>query len=505
VRYNDLLLNERPYIDRTYPFTTIPADCVGLTYIETANDDKDSKASNFLQFDISTDAIIYVAYDTRITKKPVWLSTWQDTGKSVQYQSLDVRTHEIYAKNFSKGHVVLGGNLDSGTTSNSNYFVMLRPIAGNVLSNSTNITINSTSNNSTSNYTNNNSTDNNSINITTNSTNTNSTGNLNSTNITVSPNSTLTILFDYNSRTKKALSSDNWPITWGDDDALYTAYGDGTGFAPYLSTDISTGFSSITGNPPSYNGTNIRSSTGEQTGGGRSGKKPSGMLMVNETLYMFERNANNNGQQCQLAVSNDHEKTWNWSNWKFAEFGYCAFLNFGKDNANARDNYVYMYSPDTPDAYLETDNLILARVPQDKIMDKASYEFYTGKNSVGNASWSSNINNRRAVFTLKGGVNRAQVSYNAVLKKYFLVDRSRALNGGLNQFSIYTAPEPWGPWSMAFYTTDYNGASMSGSSGWGESANFPTKWISSDGLTMYLVFSGDDSFSTIKATIKPVN
>ena len=29
---------------------------------------------------------------------------------------------------------------------------------------------------------------------------------------------------------RKAIDSDNWPITWGDDDAQYTSYGDGKGF-----------------------------------------------------------------------------------------------------------------------------------------------------------------------------------------------------------------------------------------------------------------------------------
>jgi len=33
-----------------------------------------------------------------------------------------------------------------------------------------------------------------------------------------------------------APGSDNWPITWGDDDRLYTAYGDGWGFAPKVKT-----------------------------------------------------------------------------------------------------------------------------------------------------------------------------------------------------------------------------------------------------------------------------
>lgn len=41
--------------------------------------------------------------------------------------------------------------------------------------------------------------------------------------------------------TRKALDSDNWPLTWGDDDAIYTAYGDGEGFEPVLDTKLSMG------------------------------------------------------------------------------------------------------------------------------------------------------------------------------------------------------------------------------------------------------------------------
>ena len=46
---------------------------------------------------------------------------------------------------------------------------------------------------------------------------------------------------------RKAIESDNWPITWGDDDAQYTAYGDGAGFEPYVDHKLSMGFAKVTG------------------------------------------------------------------------------------------------------------------------------------------------------------------------------------------------------------------------------------------------------------------
>jgi hypothetical protein len=63
--------------------------------------------------------------------------------------------------------------------------------------------------------------------------------------------------------------------------------------------------------------------------------------------------------------------------------------------------------------------------------------------------------------------------------------------GGL---SVLEAPEPWGPWAEVFATDDWD-------VGPGESASFPTKWMSADGRTAHLVFSGDDCFSVRRASL----
>ena len=56
------------------------------------------------------------------------------------------------------------------------------------------------------------------------------------------------------------------------------------------------------------------------------------------------------------------------------------------------------------------------------------------------------------------------------------------------------APEPWGPWTTAFFTEQWD-------VGPGEHGDFPAKWMSADGQTLHLVFSGDDSFTVRKATV----
>ena len=292
---------------------------------------------------------------------------------------------------------------------------------------------------------------------------------------------------------RQASGSDTWPITWAGDDNLYTAYGDGGGFG---GSRKSLGFAKIVGIPTDFIGQNI-SSNGEQSGDGKSGKKASGMLMVDGTLYMWARNADNSGKQCQLAWSEDNAKTWTWSSWKFAEFGYCTFLNFGKNYSGARDNFVYMYSHDNPSAYTPADSFILTRVPKDQIANRASYEFFNGIDVSGNPIWTSNITQRGAVFTHQGLCARSGISYNAAIGRY-LWWQQNPKNGidtrGKGGFGVYDAPNPWGPWSTVYFTENWD-------VGPGETASFPSKWMSGDGKTMYLVFSGNDSFSVRKATL----
>jgi CubicO group peptidase (beta-lactamase class C family)/lysophospholipase L1-like esterase len=304
---------------------------------------------------------------------------------------------------------------------------------------------------------------------------------------------------------RAALGSDNWPITWADDGDLYTAYGDGQGFDPPLQERLSLGYARIAGPATAFTGENIRSPSGEHYGTGPAGKKSSGLLMVGGVLYQWVRNANNNGEQCELAWSADYGDTWVWSNWQFAEFGYCAFLNFGQDYAGARDSYVYMYSPDTPSAYNETDNLILTRVLKDQITDRNAYEFFRGLDAFDNPIWTTDISERQPVFTFDGAANRLDVTYHPILGRYLMTLRSRAMNGGRNQFSIFEAKEPWGAWSVVYFTESWEGAAISSEYGeWGEAQHIPSKWMSADSREFYLVFSGDDAFSVRRATLTVV-
>jgi hypothetical protein len=299
-----------------------------------------------------------------------------------------------------------------------------------------------------------------------------------------------------------APGSDNFPLTWADDDALYTTFGDGRGFQPLLPTKLSLGFARITGSPDNFTAANVRSPTGEQLGDGRRGPKGWGLLCVNGVLYLWTGHADRNGAQAQLAWSKDHAKTWTFADWKFPEFGLIGFVNHGRDNASAPDDFAYAYSHDHPRADTPADQFILMRVPDDRITDRTAYEFFTGLDAGGNPTWSPDGSRRRPVFEHEEACLRSAMTYNPGIKRYLWWQHVPRPPGSPDRgdtrfeggFGIYDAPTPWGPWTTVYFTDMWD-------VGPGEHGDFPAKWISPDGLTLHLVFSGDDQFSVRKAQL----
>ncbi len=152
----------------------------------------------------------------------------------------------------------------------------------------------------------------------------------------------------------------------------------------------------------------------------------------------------------QLAWSSDHARTWTWCDWRFeTSFGCPTFLNFGQNYAGARDDFVYVYSPDGDSAYQAADRMVLARVPKDRITERDAYEFFAG-HEPGRRSRSGPATSPAAQCGLRSsrGCGRSAISYDAGLERYLwcqtLPGGDARFRGG---FGIYDAPEPWGPWT----------------------------------------------------------
>jgi len=318
------------------------------------------------------------------------------------------------------------------------------------------------------------------------------------------PDSKLTAQWDAVSKVRRFAGggsirdgSDNWPMTWADDNHLYTAYGDGNGFAPYIPNKLGMGFARLEGTADTFTAVNIRSNA-ENTLYGPNGRKGSGMLSVDGTLYLLARNDNGKGRHSRIGWSTDRARTFEWCKWNFKELGHPTFINFGKDYAGARDRFVYIWSNDHPSAYAASDHFVLARVPKGRILERDAYEFFVrlkGRSPV----WSADARRRGPVFKFPGTCIRSSVSYNAGLKRYFMWMNLRQAGGEDTRFQggfgVYEATQPWGPWRTVYFTDRWD-------IGPGELGCFPTKWMSKDGKTMHLVCSSDDQFTIRRVRLR---
>ncbi|MEM7126238.1 MAG: hypothetical protein AAF702_07915 [Chloroflexota bacterium] len=320
-----------------------------------------------------------------------------------------------------------------------------------------------------------------------------------------------------NSMRCAADESDNFVLTWTADNIIYSSYGDGYGVRPYQQEKLSMGFIEITGSAIDFDGENDLENSLETSARpdaqGRKGLKASGLISIDGVFYIWLRNVNRDGRWCQVARSYDGGRNWDRASWTFQEFGFCGFVNFGQDNAmpqavaEKHGNYAYMYTHDevSASAYHVGDGFIMARVPKDRIMDRGAYEFFLSRATDNtSANWTPDINvilenNNRRVFRHNDSAARSTIIYNPGLARYFWWQGYRnhgdnsdeRLSGG---FGVYDAPEPWGPWTTVYNVDNWDW-------GPGDLGTFPIKWISEDGLTMYLLFSGNDRLTVRRADL----
>ena len=312
--------------------------------------------------------------------------------------------------------------------------------------------------------------------------------------------------------TRLAPGCGDWTPTWAANGLIYTLYGDCNGVTGQLSPKRSMGLASINGGPGSNmvladintgpaGAPDIDLANGglDDTGNGPTGKKPSGMLAVGNTLYAMVRNVNGStGTQAQIRYSTNYtsaNSVWNWAKWTFTEFGYPVFVQYGSDFAGG-GAHVYVVAHDGPSAYVTADRFILMRLPVGEILNQAAWEFFSGTPTEPVwVSW-ANRANRKAIFTSKGRCFRSGMSFNAARGRYYwwqqLSGKSQPDTRFFGGFGVYSAPNPWGPWRSVYYNEKWD-------VGPGEKADFPTKWMS--GADMYLLFSGDDYFAVRKGTI----
>lgn len=335
---------------------------------------------------------------------------------------------------------------------------------------------------------------------------------------------------------RKAVGSDLWPLTWASDGNLYGAWGDGGGFngteANKSTGRASLGFARISGvpiagDPSSYSGQNVwgqapKFAEHQATFGGKVDE----LISVGGVLYGWGGlwtaancgcsdptiKSSDNPTQRTMVWSTDLGATWHIAPWTSrTQAG--GSLQFGQDYRGAFDpSHVYYYY--NGDINVDPTHAYLRRVRTNALLEDPAtpghFEYFAGM-ANGSPMWTTTGANAAPVFTdpnSPAGVGTfVGVVYDGPLGRYIATEGH---GNSAGQMGYFEAPEPWGPWSTIGYYNDWGG--FNESAGLGNGLQFPSKWISADGKTLWAVFSGTnhgaggaasdfDSFNVVKVVL----
>lgn len=314
------------------------------------------------------------------------------------------------------------------------------------------------------------------------------------------------VRFDFTTHVRRAIDSDNWAVTWAADGNQYATWGDGRGFDGGR-TKKSLGYSRIEGNADDWTARDTYGSEKAEATATLQGKSYA-ILGVNGALYSFVSPGSDakNLESARLYKSNDGAHRWTPTPVVFTaakhHLALPCFLQFGKDDAGARDGYVYVYWLRVRAMSWEVQRpgeIMLTRVPRGAIEDSSRYEYFAGLDGAGEPRWSTDPGAMRAAFADPNGLMRSSANYDAGLGRYLVVTNHTARNAG--NVGIFDAPEPWGPWTtVAYYRGWPGGAEVPRNTFYG---NFSSKWFSDDGLDFVFVFTGknaNDSWNSVRGS-----
>ena len=188
-------------------------------------------------------------------------------------------------------------------------------------------------------------------------------------------------------------------------------------------------------------------------------------------------------------------------------FSFVDFVKEGKDNSSAKDDYIYIYSPEGAHAH----KLLLARVHKNKMGIRSAWEYFQRYNND-QPVWTNDITKRGYVHVFpaksKDGTYFGwyswlpSVVWNEGLGLYIMVNGGTYAGRGMTDsdkdyydawmhtrtgsLGFWYSEKPYGPWHR-FYYTDYWTVDDPGNLTY--QPKLSPKWISKDGKEMVLIWS----------------
>ncbi len=331
------------------------------------------------------------------------------------------------------------------------------------------------------------------------------------------PKSDTIVDIGFTGRHTEYTSADTWYPSWSADGRLYSPFTDGNvdkvralsgGSSAVVGCAIIEGDdpltlkiiepNTISGNPAPY-----------------GGRYPCGSLHHNGVWYIgtygladapYGLNWPIMGPCAGFHVSTDNGKTWMLSPLscepgkalfpepeKFkgpVKFGSPHFVDFGKNMEHSPDGKAYLVAhgslePDEKErkanlSWITGDQIYLCRVTPTPaaINDSSLYEFY-----VGDDQWGRCLTDAKPIAEWNNHMGCVTMTYNAPLKRYLM-----CITDGGNTIEAYDtyileSVSMTGPWKLVTYWKEFGKE--------GYFVNIPSKFISADGLTLWLCYSAN--------------
>ena len=165
------------------------------------------------------------------------------------------------------------------------------------------------------------------------------------------------------------------------------------------------------------------------------------------------------------------------------------FVDFGQNMQHSPDGLAYLVAhgstrPEAQNSWEKGDQVYLARVRPSiaTINDPAAYEFFAGYGAGGAARWSARLADLQPMLEWPGHLGIANLSYNPGLGRYLLFVTDARTNTHYDLL-IMESETVSGPWRQAAHWERFGPAAYF--------VNAPTKFMSADGRTFWLLYSAN--------------
>jgi hypothetical protein len=335
-------------------------------------------------------------------------------------------------------------------------------------------------------------------------------------------------------------AADTWYPSWASEDNLYSPWTDGQTDGMGSSSggrNATTGQAVMIGNDP----LNLKIKALGTTKGDPhpyEGRYPCGSLVYNGVWYYGTYCLGPSGSVMHdgmrwnwpvlgpipgFRISTDYGKTWTDTPHTPAKplfpepakfmgplkIGSPKFVDFGKNMEHSPDGKAYLvgYGAEENDpkpryanlSWISGDQIYLIRVRPsiENINDESKYEYFAGHDNNGKPIWSYDFEDIKPLLEWNNNMGCVTITYNAPLKKHLMcVTDGWPTVAKMNSY-ILESDKITGPYKLVTYMKEFGEQ--------GYFLNFPSKFISKDGLTLWLCYSGNFSqgWNNIRFKAKP--